>query len=106
MGDNRRTGERFHWSAYCHIFEDKIYNRTPLRAKTLDISRGGVKIRYIGEPLNQRDMINLYIPNLDVRSTARVVWSKAVNEMDSLMGMELMEPMPKQVFIGKQLLRA
>lgn len=106
VGRNRRTGERFRWSAYCRVFDDKIYNPEPLLAKMLDISQVGVKIKYVGEPLASGDKINIHIMSFNLNAAAKVVWSNAINELDSMAGLRLMEPIPKQILIGKRLPQA
>ena len=91
-GMERRAEERFHWTAYCQVFEERIYKTTPLIAKTQDISRNGVKIRYVGEMLPPGSDANIHIMNLNLRRAAKIMWAKAINELDTVAGLKFMEP--------------
>jgi len=89
---DRRAEKRFHWSAYCHIFNAGKYSSTPLGAKTQDISQNGVKIRHIGEPLSLGEAIKIHIMSLDLRVDAMVMWSKSTNGIDTLAGLRFVKP--------------
>jgi len=103
--NSKRAEERFHWSAYCHIFDEKIYNpmHAPLVAKTQDISQHGVKIRYVGEPLTPGDTVDIQIVMFNLIKTAHVMWSKSINKTDSLVGLKLIEPISTEVLYQKEL---
>ena len=89
---DRRAEKRFHWSAYCLIFNAGKYSSTPLGAKTQDISQNGVKIRHIGEPLSLGEAIKIHIMSLDLRVDAMVMWSKSTNGIDTLAGLRFVKP--------------
>lgn len=92
-----RKEERFSCSAYCGIGSieaEKRSDSTPHIAKTENITKNGVKIRYRGEPLTLGKRINIYIMSLNVQRDARVVWSKTINETDSHAGLEFDKPIP------------
>lgn len=91
-GVDRRSEKRFPWSAYCEIFDGKTYNHTPLLAKTEDISQNGARIKYVDKPLAFGDNVSIRIKNLNIQRAAKIVWSKAINELDSLAGMRFTEP--------------
>ena len=100
---SERSEKRFQWSAYCYIFDDKIYNpmHTPLIAKTQDISQYGAKIRYAGKPLTPGDTVDIYTDMFNQLSRANVMWSMSINETDSMVGLKLVEPIPESIIIGK-----
>ena len=89
---DKRAEKRFHWSAYCLIFNAGKYSSTPLGAKTQDISQNGVKIRHIGEPLSLGEAIKIHIMSLDLRVDAMVMWSKSTNGIDTLAGLRFVKP--------------
>lgn len=91
---DKRNEERFHWCAYCRVSDGVIYNQTLLMTKTQDISKNGLKIRYIGEPLPPETRVNIHIMNLNLQRAAKIIWSKALNELDTLAGLRLLEPIP------------
>lgn len=91
-GTDRRTEDRFLWSEYCYIFDDKIYNPISLLAKTQDISQNGAKIKYVGEPLSPGCAVNIHMKNLNIQRVSKIMWSKTINKLDSLSGMRFMEP--------------
>ncbi|MBI3752790.1 MAG: response regulator [Deltaproteobacteria bacterium] len=89
-----RSEPRFHWSAYCRILEEGPGNITSVTAKTEDISKNGIRIRYVGGPLQTGRLVNIHIMSLDLRRPAKIVWSKAANEIDFMAGLQLVESMP------------
>lgn len=92
----RRIEKRFHLSSYCLISpEDGPHTQTiPLTAKTQDISQNGVKVRYLGQEIKEGSSVNIQIINLNIRRTAKIMWSKAMSELDVVAGLRFMEPIP------------
>jgi CheY-like chemotaxis protein len=92
----RRMEKRFHLSSYCLISpEDGPHTQTiPLTAKTQDISQNGAKIHYLGQGLKPGGSVNIHIMNLNIRRTAKIIWSKALSELDVISGLRFMEPIP------------
>lgn len=100
---NRRSEERFQWSAVCRLIESEKTNpapSAPLIAKTQDISRKGIKIGYVGKPLAAGNTISIEIKDLKLRTQAKIAWSKALNELDSIAGLLLSEPMSLPPFLS------
>ncbi|HBR17095.1 MAG: hypothetical protein A3G39_10890 [Deltaproteobacteria bacterium RIFCSPLOWO2_12_FULL_43_16] len=102
---NKRREERFHWSTYCTVFNEGIYNAMPLTAKTKDISQNGVKISYVGEPLTSKEMVVINVMSLKLNKDAIVIWSKTVNALNTLAGVRFIEPiqLPQAVIIEQSL---
>lgn len=103
--NKKRREERFHWSAYCTVFNKGIYNAMPLTAKTKDISQNGVKISYVGEPLTPKEMVIVNVVSLKLNRDAIVMWSKTVNALNTLAGVRFIEPiqLPQAVIIEQSL---
>ena len=102
----RRMEKRFHLSSYCLISpEDGPHTQTiSLTAKTQDISQNGAKIRYLGQELKPGSSVNMHIMNLNIRRTAKIIWSKALSELDVISGLRFMEPIPIPVTVRKAVL--
>ena len=90
----RRIEKRFHLSSYCLISpEDGPHTQTiPLTAKTQNISQNGAKIYYLGQELKPGSSVNIHIMNLNIRRAAKIMWSKAMSELDVITGLRFMEP--------------
>ncbi|MBI5894074.1 MAG: response regulator [Deltaproteobacteria bacterium] len=86
-----RKEERFSYSTYCGINIERLSNSSPLIAKTENISKNGMKVRYIGEPLIPGSKISIYMMNLNLQRDAKVMWSKAMDEMVSVTGLNFTE---------------
>ncbi len=93
-GPEGRKETRYHWDAECRIFERGIHARTPLDAKTEDISRTGLKVRCCGRPLTPGSSVVIHIKGLYPQRDAKVLWSKNVPGTDSLVGLGFAEPVP------------
>lgn len=85
---NKRVEKRYSWEEDCRVAEKNTYNPKPFTA-TLDISRHGMRIRYIGIPFRAGHLIRVDIRSLKIHTAAMVVWSKAVTELESMSGLKL-----------------
>lgn len=93
---DKRSEPRFHWSAYCHVLSEETEgaSHTPeLISKTENISKHGVKIRYAGKQLSPGRLVNINIMSLNLKRQAKVMWSNSENGIDTLAGLQLIEPM-------------
>ena len=88
---NRRSEERYPSSVDCQVFHKGKYHLMPLSAKTLDISQHGANIRYIGEPFNSGETVNIHIISLNLRRDAIVQWSKNIRELNTSSGLRFIE---------------
>lgn len=96
LGPDKRREERFHWSAYSHMFTEELKGpgSLVLLAKTENLSRNGARIRYIGAPLAVGVMINMYIRDMNLQRTVAVMWSRNVSETGVLSGLRSFESIP------------
>jgi CheY-like chemotaxis protein len=63
------------------LLTDKIVNDiSPLVVETQDISKNGVRLKYFGNALNKDAKVELNLRAMDIKRSARVVWSNTVNE--------------------------
>ena len=88
----RRTEDRLRWLSYCYISEEGVEHTAPLIAITQDTSKNGVNVSYIGEPLIPGTLVKVHITSLRQQRSAKIMWSKAVNRLDTRAGLKLMEP--------------
>lgn len=96
----RRREKRFKHSAYCEITAEKTSKPVRLLAKTQDISKTGVRVKYTGEPLERHKTVNVIIRDLNVHMDANVVWLNPINKIDSTAGLRWTKPikLPKNLF--------
>lgn len=87
----RRLDRRFCWNEDCLM--EKVPPKGRPFASTADISRNGIRIRYMGSPIRQGLRIAVALRSLDFKSLATVVWSWALNS-ESISGLRLIEPIP------------
>lgn len=88
--ENRRSGRRFCWTEDLRLLEDERPSR--LFAQTMNVSHRGLRVRYMGSPLRPESLIRIEVKCLMVRGPAIVVWSKALDERESMSGLKLSEP--------------
>lgn len=91
LDENRRLDGRFCWAEDCKVFEEGSDVPRPF-TQTADISKHGVKIRYMGTPLRAEDTVYLSVKWLDIESRALVVWSRDIDEVEAVSGLRLFEP--------------
>ncbi len=89
--ENRRAERRFCWAEDCKVFEDGSEGPRPF-TQTADISKHGVRIRYIGTPLRAEDTVHLIVKWLSIASNALVVWSSDIDGREAASGLRLFEP--------------
>lgn len=92
LGENRRGSRRFCWTEDSRLLEDALPSR-PF-AQTMNVSRQGLRIRYMGSPIQPESLVRIEVKCLTVRGTALVVWSRALDERESVSGLKLAEPVP------------
>ncbi|WKZ33216.1 MAG: response regulator [Thermodesulfobacteriota bacterium] len=93
LSENRREERRLCWAEDCKVFEDGTSASRPF-TQTTDISRHGMRIRYMGSPIKEDSTVRVILKHLDVRSTGRIVWSSALNGIEAASGLSLSEPIP------------
>lgn len=89
-GGNRRRERRYCWTEDFTMLEDAREPR-PF-TQTSDISRSGLKIRYLGSPMKEDNRVGVTVRCLNLRTTARIVWSIAIDRMEAVSGLSLDEP--------------
>lgn len=89
---DRRLDHRLCWNEDCLIDGGPPKGR-PF-ASTADISRNGIRIRYMGSPIRQGLRVGVTLMSLGFKSLATVVWSWALNGSESISGLRLLEPIP------------
>lgn len=92
LGENRRSDKRLCWTEDLRISVGSAAFR-PL-AHTMDISKHGVRIRYMGSPIRPGSEVKVEIKFINVNCGARVVWSMALSEMEAASGIALSRPVP------------
>ncbi|MBI1912415.1 MAG: response regulator [Deltaproteobacteria bacterium] len=95
---NHRLERRFCWEEDCRIIEKDSHIPRPFTSTT-DISKNGARIRYIGKPIKPDSAVRIDIKYLEVRSRARIVWSKAINDMEAMSGLKLFDPIPASAMV-------
>lgn len=90
LGENRRAARRFCWTEDSGLLEDA--HRLRPFAQTINVSRQGLRIRYMGSPVDPESLVRIEVKCLMVRGTALVVWSRTIDERESISGLKLAEP--------------
>lgn len=89
--ENRRQERRFKWEEDCLITQDGETDKIPL-ASTVDISRNGVKIRYLGAPIKPESLLEVDVRHIKVKGPATVAWSTPVDDMEAISGLRFCDP--------------
>ncbi|MBI5588410.1 MAG: response regulator [Deltaproteobacteria bacterium] len=89
--ENRRQEKRFKWEEDCLLTQNGETNNIPL-ASTVDISRNGVKIRYLGAPIKPESLLEVDVRHIKVKGPAAVAWSTPVDDMEAISGLRFLEP--------------
>ena len=92
LGENRRSDKRLCWTEDMRLSGGSAVFR-PF-THTLDVSKHGIRIRYMGSPIHPGSVVRVLIKCLKVSSRARVVWSMVLSGNESASGLALFEPMP------------
>lgn len=90
LGD-RRGEKRFKWEEDCRVTGKSASGPIPF-ASTVDISRNGVKIRYLGMPVKSDLLVEVEIRQIKVKGAGMVAWSKTAGDMEAVSGIRLFEP--------------
>lgn len=92
IGEDRRSDKRLCWTEDLRLSEN---SRAPRPfTHTMDVSKRGLKIRYMGSPVKPDSIMKILINYLKVSCKARVIWSMALSEKESASGLFLSEPVP------------
>lgn len=92
LGENRRVDRRLCWTEDLRLSENSRVFR-PF-THTMDVSKHGMRIRYMGSPVRPESVVRVQVKYLKVSCKARVVWSTALSEKESASGLSLAEPVP------------
>lgn len=93
LNENRREERRFCWAEDCKVFEDGSLSPRPF-TQTTDVSRHGMRLRYMGSPIRTASTMEVVLKHLDFRSTGRIVWSREISGMEAASGLSLLDPVP------------
>lgn len=96
-GTERRKDKRSFWEEDTRVSEAGAYNPLPF-ASTVDLSRGGLRIRYLGKPMKSRGTVKIQIRSLKIKGTARVMWSEDISPVESMSGLKLHMRVPLSTF--------
>ena len=86
--------------AYCKVCGEKPSEIRPLTAAIQDISKNGVNIRYIGKPLPIGSLVSMSVLNLNIKKSAKVIWSNSIDNTYALAGLEFDEPISLPIAIA------
>ncbi len=92
LGENRRAHRRLCWAEDLRVSEGPAALR-PF-AHTMDISRRGVRIRYMGRAIKPGSVVNVEIKCVNVNCGGLVVWSRTLSDEEASSGLSLAEPVP------------
>lgn len=94
-GYDKRKEKRFDWKVNCQVsVKDGQSNNINLTAITQDVSQNGMGIRYTGVLLAAASAVDVCITDLNLRRTAKVMWSKTVCGQTVESGIYVAEPLP------------
>jgi DNA-binding response OmpR family regulator len=91
-GENRRADQRICWTEDLKVWDGSRVFRPFVH--TMDISRHGARIRYMGSMMKPGSVVTIEIRCMDVRCRAQVVWSMALSENEAASGLALSRPVP------------
>lgn len=83
----RRRSRRTLWREDCRL-SSTPGERGPV-ASTVDVSRGGLRVRHLGAPLGHDARVEVEVRSLGLKKTARVAWSSPLSEAESVAGLSL-----------------
>jgi len=91
-GENRRAHRRLCWAEDLRVSEGSA----PLRpfAHTVDVSRSGLRIRYMGSAIEPGSVVNVKTRCVDVDCGGLVVWSMELSDEEASSGLSLAKPVP------------
>lgn len=90
LGENRRVDRRFCWTEDIRVTEDSRVSR-PF-THTVDVSQRGIRIRYMGSPLQEDCVVRVEIKCIHVSGNARIIWSRTLSDKEAQSGLRLYEP--------------
>lgn len=89
--ENRRSEKRFKWEEDCRI-TDNGSRKDIAMATTVDISKNGLRLRYLGAPIEPESIIDIDIKHLKVRSRGVIAWSAPEGTSEAVSGLRLIDP--------------
>lgn len=92
FGENRRAERRLCWKEDLRV-EAPWRDRWPV-VQTVDVSARGMRIRYMGSPMERQSVVTVEARCLAVSSAALVVWSVELDAVEAASGLSLAEPVP------------
>lgn len=89
-----RSERRFESVTACYLFS-KGRDNAPIVSRAKDLSTGGIRLQYVGDPLAEGTEVDLDIESMDLVRRARVVWASG-DERYRLVtaGLKFTEPIP------------
>lgn len=99
-----RQEDRIGWVSCCEMSTSTLGSPGFIVAETENLSRNGAKVRFRGSPLAVNECfgvnIHLDILNMDLKRSARVVWSKPADDGSSEAGVVFAKPVPASSIIN------
>ncbi|MBI5469103.1 MAG: response regulator [Deltaproteobacteria bacterium] len=92
-----RGEERVVSASACYLFS-KGEGSAPIVSKAKDLSAGGIRLQYVGDPLDAGTEVDLNIESMDLVRRARVVWASGAGKYRLVTaGLKFTEPLPPSV---------
>lgn len=86
-----RSEERVKTSASCYLFFERV-SCDPIVSRAQNLSAGGIKLQYIGKPLDAGTEVSLSIESMEKMRRACVVWAKGADKLVTA-GLKFLEPL-------------
>ena len=94
LGMRVRGERRVDSAAACYLFS-KGRDSAPIVSRAKDLSSGGIRLQYVGDPLAAGTEVDLDIESMELARRARVVWASAADRYRLVTaGLKFMEPLP------------
>lgn len=90
-----RGEQRVKTAAACYLFTGGL-GRTPIVSRAHDLSAGGIRVEYAGDPLDAGAEVDLNIVPMDLMRRALVVWAREAGKTVTA-GLRFTEPLPSSV---------
>ncbi|MBI5588065.1 MAG: response regulator, partial [Deltaproteobacteria bacterium] len=90
-----RGEQRVKTAAACYLFSGGL-ERSPIVSRAQDLSAGGIRVEYIGDPFDAGAEVNLNIVSMDLMRRALVVWAREAGKIVTA-GLKFTEPLPSSV---------
>jgi CheY-like chemotaxis protein len=86
-----RRSDRMPHTEDCFVTETVL--NIPVYSQTVDLSEHGVRISYIGRPFVLGSPLKLFITRLGISATGSIIWSRPLDGLRSVSGIEFTRPM-------------